>query len=60
MVAIKERDVIFEDDTTFVELQVADRAFEKKEVKLGLSNGIQVEIVSGLDTTSQVKVMKQS
>lgn len=58
VVAIKERDVIFEEDTTFVEIQTGDQEFEKRQVKLGLSDGIQVEVVKGLDTLSEVKVQK--
>jgi HlyD family secretion protein len=60
VVSIKERDVIFEDDTTYVEIQTGDREFEKRKVELGLSDGIQVEVVNGVDTTAQVKVIKQS
>lgn len=60
VIAIKERDVIFEDDTTYIEVKTGDREFKKKPVKLGLSDGILVEVVSGVDTTSQVRVMKES
>lgn len=60
VIAIKERDVLFEEDTTFVEVQVGDRAFERRKVKLGLSDGIQVEVLNGIDTTTQIKVIKQS
>ncbi len=56
VVAIKERDVLFEEDTTFVEIKNGSGEFEKRQVKLGLSDGILVEIVEGVDTTSQVKV----
>ena len=57
VIAIKERDVLFEEDTTFVEIEVGDRQFEKKTVELGLSDGILVEVVNGLDTTAQVKIL---
>ncbi len=60
VVAIKERDVIFEEDTTFVEVQTGERQFERRPVKLGLSDGIQVEVIEGVDTTTQVKVLKSS
>ena len=30
--------------------------FEKKEISLGLSDGINVEIVSGIDSTDQIKI----
>jgi len=58
VIAIKERDVIFEDDTTYIEFQVGDREFERREVQLGLSDGLQVEVLSGVDTTTLVKVVK--
>lgn len=60
VIAIKERDVIFEDDTTYIEIQTGDRQFERREVQLGLSDGIQVEVLNGVDTTTQVKVRKPS
>ena len=60
VIAINERDVIFEDDSTFIEVEVGERQFEKRAVKLGLSDGIQVEVVNGVDTTTAVKVRKQS
>lgn len=56
VVAVKERDVLFEEDMTFVEVKTGEREFEKRKVKLGLSDGIQVEILEGVDTTQQVKV----
>jgi HlyD family secretion protein len=59
VVAIKERDVIFEKDTTYVEVKTGEQQFEKKQVQLGLSDGIQIEVLGGLDTASQVKVQKK-
>ena len=58
VVSIKERDVLFEGDTTYVEVQTGDQEFKKQLVKLGLSDGIQVEILEGVDTTAQVKVQQ--
>ena len=55
VVSVQERDVIYEDDKTFVEVKKGDQDFEKKEVTLGLSDGLYVEVVSGLDTTTQIK-----
>ena len=40
-------------------LAVAEQEFEKKEVQLGLSDGIQIEVLNGLDTTTQIKVQKK-
>ena len=60
VIAIKERDVTFEEEKTFIEVKVGEREFERKQVDLGLSDGIQVEVVSGVDTTTQVRVKRPS
>jgi len=59
VITLKERDVIFKDDSTYIEVQVSDQEFKKQLVKVGLSDGIQIEVTSGVDTTTQVKVQKQ-
>jgi len=59
VVAVKERDVIMEGDTAFVEVKTGERQFEKRLVKLGLSDGINIEIKDGLDTASEVKVQNK-
>lgn len=57
--SIQERDVIFSGDSTFVEVQKGDQDFEKREVKLGLSDGIRIEVLDGLSDSEKVKVQKQ-
>ena len=59
VLSIEERDVIFEGDSTFVEVVVGDQEFEKKEVKLGLSDGIFIEVEDGLNRNTKIKVQKQ-
>lgn len=56
VLAIQERDIIYESDTTYVEVKTGDRSFEKREVQLGLSDGIKVEVINGLDGSNEVKV----
>ena len=58
VITLKERDIIFEDDSAYVEVQTGDQQFEKRLVQVGLSDGIQIEVLSGVDTTVQVKVQK--
>jgi len=48
VLSIKESNLIFSGDTTFVEVEVSEQQFEKREIKTGISDGIQIEIVSGL------------
>ncbi len=59
VIAIKERDIVFQNDTAYVEVQVADQEFEKRVIQVGLSDGVQIEVVNGLDTLSEVKVVKK-
>jgi HlyD family secretion protein len=59
VVAVKERDVLFEEDTTFVEVQTGSQQFEKRQVALGLSDGVNIEVLNGLDTTTNVKVQQK-
>ena len=60
VLSIKERDLIIKEDSTFVEVAVGDQEFQKKEVKVGLSDGIQIEVLAGIDSTTQIKVIKNS
>ena len=59
VITLKERDVIFKNDSTYIEVQTGDQEFEKQMVEVGLSDGIQIEVLNGVDTTTQVKVQKQ-
>jgi HlyD family secretion protein len=55
VMAIEEALVQFEKGKTFVEVESAPQTFSRREVKLGLSDGINVEVLSGLDASSRVK-----
>lgn len=54
--AVQERDVLFEGDRTFVEVRTGGNRFARREVTLGLSDGIHVQIKSGLAPEEYVKV----
>jgi HlyD family secretion protein len=57
VLAILERDLMFEDDgKVYVESEISEQEFEKKYVKVGLSDGINIEILGGIDTSTKVKV----
>ena len=60
VIVINERDLITskDSDSTFVQLKVGDNDFKKTQIQIGLSDGILVEVKSGLDTTQQIKVLK--
>lgn len=55
VMAIKESNLIFEGDKTFVEVQTAPQQFEKREITTGLSDGINIEVKKGLGQKDLVK-----
>ena len=56
VLAIPESVVQFEKDTAYVEVETEPQVFEKRTVKLGLSDGINIEVVSDLSQEDKVKV----
>ncbi|PCJ00493.1 MAG: efflux transporter periplasmic adaptor subunit [Flavobacteriales bacterium] len=58
VIAIKEALVQFNEETEdpYVELELGDQKFERREVELGISDGIMVEIIDGLTLDDKVKV----
>lgn len=57
VLAIPESLLIFGDspDSAFVEVETAPQVFEKRAVKLGLSDGIKIEVLAGIDSTDNIK-----
>jgi HlyD family secretion protein len=53
--AISESAVVFDGDKAFVEVETEPQRFSRRAVSLGLSDGIWVEVKSGLDETTAVK-----
>jgi HlyD family secretion protein len=55
VLTIKEKHLIIENDSTFVELLNEEKKYEKQYVKTGISDGINIEIQKGLDTNDRIK-----
>lgn len=55
VLAINERDLIFENEKHFVEVEVAPQTFEKRQIETGLSDGLNIEVISGLSKTDKIK-----
>lgn len=55
VLAINEGDLLIEDDGHFVEVETAPQTFEKRKVETGISDGINIEIVSGLTESQKIK-----
>ena len=56
VLAIREALVQYKDDKPFVEIETGPQTFERRDVKLGLSDGIKVEVLSGVQKTDKIKV----
>lgn len=61
VLTIKEALVQFDKETKapYVEVKVGDKKFERRNVELGISNGIFVEVKSGIDKDAKIKVWNQ-
>jgi len=55
VLAIREGNLIFENDKMYVDVLVGEQQFERREVETGLSDGINIEIVSGLVAADVIK-----
>lgn len=55
VLAINEGLVSYEGGRAFVEVQTAPSQFRKSEVKVGLSDGILVEVLGGIDQSTMIK-----
>ncbi|WP_299127369.1 efflux RND transporter periplasmic adaptor subunit [uncultured Winogradskyella sp.] len=61
VLAIKEALVQYDKETKepYVEIEVGDQKFERKDVDLGISDGIFVEVKSGISKEDKIKVWNQ-
>lgn len=61
VLAIKEALVQYDPKTEkpFVEIEIGDQKFERKDVELGISDGINVEVKNGILKTDKIKVWNQ-
>ena len=49
-----------ETDEPYVEVVVGDQKFERKEVEIGISDGVNVEIISGITEEDEVKIWNKT
>lgn len=55
VVAINEGNLIVEEKAQFVEVETGPQQYEKREVKTGISDGINIEILEGLKVGDKIK-----
>jgi HlyD family secretion protein len=58
VLAVREGDLLFEGDSNFVEVETAPQKFEKRLIKTGISDGINIEVISGLTEKDKIKVQQ--
>ncbi|HEY8402310.1 MAG TPA: efflux RND transporter periplasmic adaptor subunit [Cytophagaceae bacterium] len=57
VLAIKESLLQFDNGNPFVEVETQPQRFEKRALKLGLSDGLWVEVLSGITANDNIKVV---
>jgi HlyD family secretion protein len=55
VLAINEGDLLIEDAAIFVEVESAPQTFAKRQIRTGLSDGINIEVLSGLKADEKIK-----
>lgn len=58
VLALKEALIQFDSDSKdpYVEVETSEQKFERKDIELGISDGIYVEVKSGISNTDKIKV----
>lgn len=56
VLAIREALVQYDGDKAYVEIESTPQVFVRKDVKLGLSDGIKVEVLDGVSKTDKIKI----
>lgn len=62
IMAIPESLLQFDRETEkpYVEVQIGDQQFERRDIEIGISDGVNVEILSGLTDQDQIKVWNKT
>ena len=60
VMALPEGVLQFENGKTFVEVETTPQVFEKRFIQTGLSDGINIEILSGINKGDKIKDINAS
>ena len=44
----------------YVEIEISDQKFERKDVTIGLSDGVKVEVLSGIEMSDKIKIWNKT
>jgi HlyD family secretion protein len=59
VLSLPESVLVFDGGKTYVEVETAPQTFERREIQTGLSDGITIEVVSGVGESDKVKAGEQ-
>lgn len=57
VLAVSESLIRYEGDTAWIEIEKAPQVFEKKMIRTGLSDGVNVEVLSGINKKDKIKIL---
>jgi len=55
VLSISEALLQFENDSAYVEIETEPQTFEKRFIETGISDGINIEVISGLTKDDNIK-----
>ena len=55
VMVISESLLKFDDDTAYVEIETGEQQFKKRIIETGLSDGINIQVLSGLNEEDKIK-----
>jgi HlyD family secretion protein len=59
VLAVDEGNLVFDKNGVYVLVQKAPQQFDKRKIKTGLSDGIHIEVLSGLDPGERIKAQSR-
>ena len=59
VLAVNERLVQFDKGKAYVEVETAPQQFERREIEVGLSDGINIQVTSGVTEADRLKGREQ-
>lgn len=57
VLSIHESLLQFDGDSAYVEVEIGPQEYEKQYIELGLSDGLNIEVLEGLEETTRIKVI---
>ena len=56
VLSVKESLLLFENGSAYVEVETSPQVFERRDINPGLSDGLNIEVLSGLEPEDRIKV----